>query len=55
MIETVTVKKEKDFEEFSDSDSAKVLSDEQGYTLTRCMFDVFLNLVTDEKSKLFYM
>ena len=36
----------KDFEEFSDSES------EQGYILTRCMFDVLLNLaVTAEKSQ----
>ena len=31
------------FEEFSDSDP------EQGYILTRCVFDVLLNLVTAEK------
>jgi len=36
-----------DLEEFSVSDSAKVLSDEQEYILTRCMLDVFLNSVRD--------
>ena len=42
--EVIPLKVKPDFEEFSDSDS------EQGYILTRCMFDVFLNLVTAEKS-----
>lgn len=41
----IPLKHKPDFEEFSDSDS------EQGYILTRCMFDVLLNLVTAEKSQ----
>ena len=45
------LKIKEDLEKFSDSDSAKVLSDEQGYILTSCMFDVLLNLVTAEKSQ----
>ena len=39
------LKIKQDFKVFSDSDS------EQGYILTRCMFDVLLNLVTAEKSQ----
>ena len=38
LCEVISLKGKPDFEEFSDSDS------EQGYILTRCMFDVLLNL-----------
>ena len=44
----MTSKIKQDFAEFDDSDSAKVLLDEQGYIVTRYMFDVFLNLATDK-------
>ena len=44
----ITSKIKQDFAEFDDSDSAKVLLDEQGYIVTRYMFDVFLNLATDK-------
>ena len=46
LCELIPLKIKQDFEEFSDSGS------EQGYTLTRCMFDVLLNLVTAENSQL---
>ena len=49
------LKIKQDFKEFSVyTDSAKVLSDEQGYIVTRCMFDVFLNLETAEKFQVIF-
>ena len=50
------LKIKEELEEFFDSDSAKVLSDEQprdreGYILTRCMFNVLFNLVIADKSQ----
>ena len=45
LSEVIPLKVKQDFDEFSDVDS------EQGYILTRCMFDVLLNLLTAEKSQ----
>ena len=51
----IPLKIKQDFKEFSVyTDSAKVLSDEQGYIVTRCMFDVFLNLETAEKFQVIF-